>query len=181
MINIFTKLLSRFREDEEATVTMEFVIIMPVLIFWFIGSIVFFDAFSSRATAQRTAHTITDILSRQTQVDNIFINKMLTLQNRMMPREQVGTIRVSSLQIDPSGDLVVLWTHTTGSSLPLIAADISSSILPDMHIGESVILVDTTVPFTPISDWVGIVAQTWHNHVVTQPRFVSTLPNTDYP
>ncbi len=174
-------LLSDFRKDENATVTMEFVILMPVLILWFVGSIVFFDAFDSRATAQRTSHTIADIISRQNQVDNAFIGQMLTLQNRLMPREQVGVVRVTSLQIDAGGDLQVLWSHATDGSAALIPADIPADILPIMQIGESVVLVDTTVPFTPIADWVGIVAQIWRNRVVTQPRFVSTLPNIDYP
>jgi Flp pilus assembly protein TadG len=174
-------LLSRFKKDETATVTMEFVIIMPVLILWFIGSIVFFDAFTSRATAQRTAHTITDIISRQNQVDNAFIDKMLVLQNRMIPREQVGSVQVSSLKIDPLGNLVVLWSYATDGSPALTPADIPASILPNMQIGESVVLVDTAVPFTPIADVVGVVAQTWVNRVVTQPRYVSTLLNTDFP
>jgi len=175
------KIWSNFCKDESATVTMEFVLIMPVLILWFVGSIVFFDAFDSRATAQRTAHTIADIISRQNQVDNTFIDRMLTLQNRMLPREQVGVVRVSSLEIDGAGDLEVLWSYATDGSPALVPADIPADILPNMQIGESVVLVDTSVPFTPIADWVGIVAQVWKNRVVTQPRFVTILQNPDFP
>ena len=181
MKNYIKSLLSGFRKDESATVTMEFVIIMPVLVFWYIGSIVFYDAFNSRATAQRTAHTISDIISRQNEVSNAFIDKMLTLQNRMIPREQVGSIQVSSLKIDALGNLVVLWSYATDGSPARTAADINPSILPNMKIGESVVLVETKVPFTPIAHWVGLVAQTWKNHIVTQPRYVSILPNTDFP
>ncbi len=181
MKNYLHSLLSDFRKDEDATVTMEFVIIMPVLILWYIGSIVFYDAFNSRATAQRTAHTIADIISRQNKVDNAFIDKMLVLQNRMMPREQVGSVQVTSIKLDALGKLVVLWSYATDGSPALTAADISATQLPIMKIGESVVLVDTAVPFTPIADWVGLVAQTWRNHVVTQPRFVSILANSDFP
>jgi len=181
MKNYLNRLFSRFYKDEAATVTMEFVIIMPVLILWFIGSIVFFDAFQSRATAQRTAHTIADIISRQNRVDNAFIDKMLVLQNRMMPREQVGTVQVSSLKLDALGNLVVIWSYATDGSAALTPADIPAAELPIMKIGESVVLVETSVPFTPIAEWVGLVAQTWRNHVVTQPRFVAILPNSDFP
>lgn len=174
------KLVAKFRADETASLTVEFVMIYPVLITWFIGSIVFFDAFNSKATAQRTSHTIADILSRQTSTSNSFVDTMLVIQNRMMPRESVGTVRVTSIQKDLLGDLSILWTHSTDvASTPLLIADVSLSILPDIGNGESILLVETTVPFVPIADWVGFTVTEWTNSVVIKPRFVEPLPNTD--
>ena len=174
--------LNKFKDDDSATLTVEFILILPVLMTWFIGSIVFFDAFNSKATAQRTAHTIADIVSRQTSVDNSFVAELLVLQNRMMPRVSVGTVRVSSIGRDLAGDLQMLWTRSTNiASTPLTMADVPLSQIPTVANGESIIMIDTSVPFVPISDWIGFTAANWENHVAISPRFVEPLPNTDFP
>ncbi|HIP22578.1 MAG TPA: hypothetical protein EYG79_03120 [Rhodobacteraceae bacterium] len=181
MKHIFSKTFAKFRADETASLTMEFVLILPLLMTWFIGSIVFFDAFNSKATAQRTSHTIADIISRQTETNNNFIDLLLVVQNRMLPREQVGTVRISSIQKDAVGDLSLLWTHSSdGTSIPLVIGDIPLSILPEIANNESILLVDTTVPFVPISDWIGFTATEWENRVAIKARFVEPLPNTDF-
>jgi len=178
----FLTILRRFKEDTSATLTVEFILILPVLMTWFIGSIVFFDAFNSKATAQRTAHTIADIVSRQTSTSNTFIDSLLVLQNRMMPRSNVGAVRVSSIQKDMAGDLQILWTHSTDIAAPaLIIANIPPAQIPNMANGESILLIDTSVPFVPISDWIGITAMQWENRVPIAARFVEPLPNSDFP
>lgn len=178
----FSNLITKFKADETASLTMEFVLILPLLMTWFIGSIVFFDAFNSKATAQRTSHTLADIMSRQSVTNNAFVDTLLTVQNRMMPREQVGTVRVSSIQKDAVGDLSLLWTHSSdGAATPLVMGDIPLTILPEIANNESILLIDTTVPFVPISDWVGFTATTWENRVPIKVRFVEPLPNTDFP
>ncbi len=172
---------ANFRDDESASLTVEFIIIIPVLFTWFLGSIVFFDAFNTKATAQRTAHTLADIISRQTSVDNDFVDSLLTIQNRMLPRESVGMVRITSIQRDESGDLQLLWTYNTNTgATPLEMEDIPLNTIPLMANGESILLLDTRVPFVPIADWVGFTATTWINRVAVAPRFVEPLPNTDF-
>jgi hypothetical protein len=175
-------IFARFIADEKASLTVEFILMLPVLMTWYVGSIVFFDAFNSKASAQATAHTIADIMSRQTGTSNAFIDQLLTLQNRMLPRENVGTIRVSSLQKDATGTLNLLWSHTTDpNARPITITDIPQAILPNIANGESVLLVETNVPFVPISKWIGFTAANWINRVVIRPRFVEPLPNSDFP
>ena len=182
MKNNLLNWLTKFKEDTTASLTVEFVLILPVLVTWFIGSIVFFDAFNSKATAQRTAHTIADIISRQTNTNNAFIDTLLLVQNRMLPREDVGTVRVSSLQRDGDGNLSLSWTHSSDAlSTPLILTDIPASALPDIADNESILIVDTTVPFEPISEWVGFTLTQWENRVAIKPRFVEPLQNSDFP
>ena len=181
-MNQMYKLLKKFKDDESASLTMEFVLILPVLVTWFIGSIMFFDAYNSKATAQRTAHTIADIISRETTTNNSKIDTLLVLQNRMLPRSSVGTVRVSSIQRDLAGDLALLWTYSTdGVAAPLELADIPLSNIPLLGNGQSILLVDTQVPFTPIAEWVGFTATEWFNRVAIAPRFVEPLPNSDFP
>ncbi len=175
-------LLNRFREDDQATMTVEFILILPVLMLWFIGSIVFFDAFDARAAAARTAHNIADIMSRQTDaIDDAYIDDLLLLQSRMLPREPAGELTVSALiRNATTGDMEVAWSYSTAGD-PVVDADLAALTLPPMVLGETVLLVDSYVPFIPIADMVGIVAQTWTNRVVISPRYLSFLPNLDRP
>ncbi len=179
----FSSLLQRFKDDDSGSLTMEFVLMLPVLMLWFIGSIVFFNAYITKSAAQRAAHTVSDVISRQTEVDNAFIDNLLLLQNRMLPSARVGSVTVSSIQKDATtGDLNMLWTYSTdGNAQPLQIADIPLTALPLMQPGESVLLVDTSVPFAPLSDWVAMGSNDWTNRVVVTTRFVDPLVNLDFP
>ncbi len=176
----FLAILRQFKKDETATLTVEFVILMPVLISWFIGSVVFYDAFDARAGAQKTSYTLADIVSRQSEINNGFIDQLLVLQNRMRPQEPVGSVRVSSLRKDESGNLHVQWSYSTeGTALTIDAVD-ETTLPSSMGAEDSVVVVESYVPYVPLADWVGIVEQTWVNKIVTQTRFADTLDNTDF-
>lgn len=178
---IFIKaLLSDFVKDEDATITMEFVIVTPLMVTWWIGSMVFFDAFEARSGAARAAYTIADLVSRQTETTNGDIDSLLDLQNRMRPREPVGDIRVTEFFRDSSGDLSVVWSYSTaGLADALLIADAPVGILPILANESYIMLIDTKIPYIPLSDIVGIPAQTWTNRIFINPRFSAQIPNTD--
>ncbi len=175
-------LMSDFAEDEDATITMEFVIVTPLMVLWWIGSMVFFDAFEARSGAARTAYTIADLISRQTDTTNAYIDSLLTLQNRMRPSEPVGTVRVSELYRNASGNLSVVWSYaTSGPGDALLVSDAVLSQIPLVANGSYIMLIDTTIPYIPLSDIIGIPAQTWVNHIFINPRFIDQIPNSDFP
>jgi len=173
-------LLSKFISDEDASITMEFVIVTPVMVLWWIGSMVFFDAFEARSGAARSAYTIADLISRQTETTNTYIDSLLTLQNRMRPREPVGTVRVTELYRDASGDLSVVWSYaTSGPGDALLLVDVPLGTLPLLANESYLMLIDTTIPYIPLSDIIGIPAQTWVNRIFINPRFTAQIPNPD--
>ncbi len=172
--------LSRFIKDEDASITMEFVIVTPVMVLWWIGSMVFFDAFEARSGAARSAYTIADLISRQTDTTNAYIDSLLVLQNRMRPREPVGTVRVSELYRDAAGDLSVVWSYaTSGPADALLLEDVPLGTLPLLNNESYIMLIDTTIPYIPLSDIIGIPAQTWVNRIYINPRFTDQIPNPD--
>jgi len=172
--------ISRFIKDEDASITMEFVIVTPVMVLWWIGSMVFFDAFEARSGAARSAYTIADIISRQTDTTNAYIDSLLVLQNRMRPREPVGTVRVTELYRDIAGDLSVVWSYaTSGPADALLLVDVPLGTLPLVNNESYIMLIDTTIPYIPLSDIIGIPAQTWVNRIYINPRFTDQIPNPD--
>ncbi len=168
-------LIARFIGEEKASVTVEFVIFFPVLMFWWIGSVVFFDAFQKKASAARVTHVIADIISRQTETSDAFITSMSLLKNRMIPNQPGGSIRISSIEKLADGSYDILWTRSSNGD-PLTVADIPLTQVPTLSTGQTILFVESYIPFTPISNKLGIVARVWTNRVFINPRYVSSLP-----
>lgn len=167
--------IRRFIEDDTATVTTEFIIVMPLLVMWWIGSMVFYDAFDARAGAARVSHVIADNMSRQVDTSADMIDDLLTLQNRMLPREPVGTVRVTQIYKDDVGDLNITWSYATSGPVLNNVAQIPILIMPPMANEQYILLVDTTVPYVPLARMVGITAQTWVNRIFTNARFIDSV------
>lgn len=172
--------LARLARDERGTITMEFVIWLPILVFWFVVSASFFQAFKSRNDAANVAHTLTDILSRQVEVDDAFFTELYALQGQLLPEAPAGaTLRISNIRYDSSeAQYTVLWSRAIGGPEPLPIGPVSSPIFPEMSGGDTVILVEFTVPYAAFTDWDGVGNRTWSFSLVTRPRFVSSVALT---
>lgn len=172
--------VSRFVEDTCASVTVEAVIILPLLAAWFVGSFVFFDGFKNRNTASKASYTIGDILSRRTEAATpTYIDNLQTLYDTLVFTNGSTAMRVTSLEWDGT-EHDVLWSYSTKAGLSkqtdsnVKTADFRSRI-PLMATGESVILVETYSDYNPAFN-VGWDSHVWENFVVTSPRFASCLP-----
>ncbi|MEE9455445.1 MAG: hypothetical protein V3V13_13860 [Paracoccaceae bacterium] len=187
MLDFLRASFREFVKDECATITLEFVVILPLLVFWFIGSIVFFDAFKKRGQVVYANSTIADIVSRYLRMHTNEIDQLQLLQTALLPRTSGGWLRITSLQFlehdiddDDDDEYIVIWSQVTGvGHRPIENADddlddddvlLPIEILPNMYDSEQVMLVESHVPYIPIADWVGITAKTWRDRVVISPR-----------
>lgn len=167
--------------DEKGTLTIEFLLWLPYLALWFIASTIFYDAYKSRNEAANAAYTLSDIITRQTEVDNQFLDSLYTLQDRLLPQaDGVRTLRISSIQFS-GGKYQVLWSRSMGGGSVMKDADIPIQIMPAMAELDTVILTELAVPFIPFANWVGVRARTWSFDLVSRPRFASQVAKTDAP
>lgn len=60
--------LRRFKRDTGGTVSVELVIVMPLLLWALAATVVFYDGFRNRYHAQMAAQTVADIMSRETDL-----------------------------------------------------------------------------------------------------------------
>ena len=58
--------LKNFRHDTRGVVSVEMVLILPLLFWSFAAVATFFDAYRTRSLAEKAAFTISDMLSRET-------------------------------------------------------------------------------------------------------------------
>ncbi len=160
--------------------TVEFVVVFPLLMLWFIGSFVFFQTYRNYSQAEKASFAIADIMSRQSEVDSAFIDDLKPLFQGMQPKASTGEwVRVSSISFDDDDGYEILWSRSVGGGSDLSDTDSMTDFLPAMMDGDTIILTETYVPYRPMVDWVGIPELTWANRVVTRPRYVSAVAKTD--
>ncbi len=171
----------RWAFDEHGSITVEFVIWMPLLAFWFVVSVAFFDAYKSRSDASKAAHTITDLISRQVDVDEAFLDELFALKGKLLPRVPSNSLmRISSIQYDINNDQYqVVWSSVRGSALPLTDIEVPIALLPQMAHLDSIILTELSVPYQPFTSWAGIDVTDWDFAIVSRPRFVTAIVKTD--
>jgi hypothetical protein len=174
-------LLRALLRDERGTITIEFLLWMPVLAFWLVVSALYFEAYKSRSDAMKAAHTLTDIMSRQVEVTDAFIAELYALQRRLVSRAPAGTrLRISSVQYSETDEeYQVLWSRAIGGDEPLTTEMISQRFFPEMADLDTVILTELSVPYHPFTSWAGIGQRTWSFALFTRPRFVSQVAILD--
>ncbi|MEM6474306.1 MAG: TadE/TadG family type IV pilus assembly protein, partial [Planctomycetota bacterium] len=87
MMNLREK-LSRLIRNEEGAVSVEFVLVFPILALWLGASFVWFDAFRAKSQMSKIAYTISDIASRfddettEADLEELFLTHKLLLPQR---------------------------------------------------------------------------------------------------
>jgi hypothetical protein len=166
----------RFRSDERGIITTEAVVILPLIIWAFAATFVFFDALRLSTNTQKAAYTVADALSRRTEPVTVTYITGLNDLNRILARTRNPTqIRVSSIGFEEEEDrYIVIWSIPTGGQAPLLNEDIDdlglTGRLPDFPEGETVVLVESVVDYTPPFNF-GLGEQTFRQSIVTRPRF----------
>jgi Flp pilus assembly protein TadG len=178
---MFNRLISRlkgFRDDTSGSVTVEFVLAMPILFWAFMATYVYCDAYRQSSVNLKAAFTVGDLLSRETSaIDDDYIDSMFQLHRLLTRADSDTTLRVTVVRWDePDGKYYRDWSSARGGILPLTDADMSNlfSRLPVMPNNERVIVVETTNTFVPLFK-IGMDSKSLNNFVVTRPRFAPQL------
>lgn len=171
------KFMRRFVRDERATIMAEAVLVLPFMLWSYLGLFVYWDAFRVMNKVQKASYTISDMLSREMlTISDSYITGMDTLMEALIDTDQDVSLRVSSITWSETNDRFELhWSRTTDSTaMPQLTTSTLQQLagsIPDMSDGDFVVIVETRVDYTPAFD-VGMDAQTLEQFIVTRPRFV---------
>lgn len=168
------KRLRRFMRDEDGLVLTEFLILLPLLLWAFMALYIYWDTFRVINQAQKASYAVSDLISRQGDVNMAFVNGMDDVMALVMRRGGDVRVRITSVEWDEDDDeFLILFSRSPGSHLPRLnenQIDDYRPWIPVMANHDSVIIVETEVDHAPIFD-VGITPQTFRNLIVTRPRF----------
>jgi Flp pilus assembly protein TadG len=178
----FRSIRDEVLRDERGTISIEFMIVMPLLLFLTISGLGFWDAFQSNSKTAKIAYTVSDIMSRYDVVDDTDMTYLYAVQDKMLsPDLDRRSLRISSICFE-DGIHRVLWSYTASSADivdpgALTDEDIPLEILPAMAPQDSVILTELEARWQPHFN-VGIGSRMWRSELVTRPRFVKIIPHT---
>ncbi|MFO1173771.1 MAG: hypothetical protein U1E48_00990 [Paracoccaceae bacterium] len=178
-----------FSRDDRGAMEVEGILASTFLIWWYISSFQYFDAFKQKNINLKAAYTVADMLSRETgpsngdpnatPVNQTYINGLNTMFDYLTYSRKPTWIRVTSVYYDDTTKKYhVDWSAASGSGHTLMTTPMLQGYtnrLPVLPDGDSVIVVETFMAYEPIFS-IGINAQVYNTFITTSPRFSSCLP-----
>ncbi|MEP4037269.1 MULTISPECIES: TadE/TadG family type IV pilus assembly protein [unclassified Pseudophaeobacter] len=175
MLNSLHKNMRSFRQNSEGALTVEFMILAPLLLWTFAAIYTFFDAYRQDTVNLKAAYTISDLVSRETtELNDDYIDSMYAMSQLLIRSDSATSIRISVVRWDEEddryyldwskerGDAFVEWTNATISEV-----EDNLPVMPDQ---ERVILVETRNDLEPAFK-VGLPSMDLDNFVFSRPRF----------
>lgn len=173
--------IRRFLRDEEAAIIAETVIVLPLLLWAYIGLFVYWDCFRSLNTVQKATYTVSDMLSRaQTGITSGYITGLEKVVEYLIDADQDAKMRVTSVTWSSvNARFEVHWSRSTDEAtmpaLTTMTLQNYTAQIPLMSAGDYVVIVEVKVPYKPAFN-VGLTTQTFSEFIVTRPRFLPCIP-----
>ena len=168
----------QFAKDGSGSVAVEAVLILPFLLWAFLASFVYYDAFRQSSINLKAAYTIGDMLSRETAaVNDAYVNSLQSLFAFLAKDGSDPAVRVSVARWDEDDNRYELdWSEGRADRPPLSEENINAmrDRLPNLPDNERVILVETWSTYKPTFN-VGLKEDLLYNLVFTSPRFAPQL------
>ncbi len=168
----------KFGRETTGSMPTEGVMAFTFLVWWYIASFQFFDAYRQKNVNLKAAYTIADMLSRQTsEVGPKYITGLNTVFDYLTYSNKPTWIRVTQIYWDDTAKTFRQnWSYAT-SGHPVntdAMVDARKAQIPIMPVGDTVILVETFMAYEPIFS-VGLKAMVYDTFITTRPRFASQL------
>lgn len=176
-----------YLKDEEGALLVEFMILLPMMIWAFVALVVYWDVFKTINVSQKAAYSIADLLSRQVIVTEDFLDGMEDVMDFLTPGVGDSRVRITSLRFEANNLAIttddvyeIIFTHSSDTTLApeytAVTVQNLKPMIPIMDNQDSVIIVETWVDFTPDFD-IGVLNmapglgdQTFTQFIVTRPR-----------
>jgi hypothetical protein len=198
--------LYRLWRQEDGTLTIEFLILAPIMFWTFLATLAYFDAYRAEAISEKAAMTIADVMSQETNnISDTYLNGVYGLLKFLTYSDATPEMRVSALRYHTKDSLTadssddhfhVVWSEVrngggTGVQKKLETSDVRgmTAKLPKMGNEDRLILVETWTHYSSAYNlglrnvWGGnagdgeIKDVVMQTHVFTAPRFVQTCFN----
>lgn len=151
--------LRRFRRNEQGTVTMETVVMLPFLFVGLTMSYEFFDMYRFKSIREKATYTIADMLSRETNiVTDTYIDNTKVLFDSIAADNGSNQVRASVVryhkdEVQNIDEFELRWSEVRGEGIlqELTDEDVKSAFahFPTMTNGQDLILVDTYAVYDP--------------------------------
>ncbi len=175
-----------FWRGEDGSMTVEAVMILPLLLWAFLATFTYFDVYRAKNLALKANYAISDLLSRETQVDMNYLLGIEDVYAYLTEGGDPAWVRVTVLRCSDDCDsennrtLVRDWSKATDGLEEITNEDLQGvydDVIPVLAEGDRVIMVETMASYEPpFSVYLtGIEARDMRDIVMTRPRFAAQL------
>lgn len=177
----FSKRLCAKFTKEEGAVSVEAVLVFPLLIWAITATFVFFDAFKSLHISQKATYTVADMLSREDDIP--VTDDYLTAMHEVfmyLSKDSVGSssIRVTVVErgvdVDGNEETTLVWSRGVNGVLPYANLSILEDRIPMMMDGDQLVIVETEHEWAPTFA-VGLASYRFREVGISRPRFAPHL------
>lgn len=178
--------LDSFAREEDASLSVESVLVIPFLLWAFLGIYTFFDVYRAKNLALKANYALSDLFSRETAtIDQDYLDGAASVFEYLTQSAPGPWVRVTVVYCDDdcaseSRSLRRDWSKAT-DGVPSYSeqdiADYLEPIIPWIGEGERVIIVETSIDYKPpfSKAFTGIGERTFFDIVMTRPRFAPQL------
>ncbi len=169
--------LAAFQKCEDGSLSVEFLLILPLLLWVFLSTFIYFEAFRVEANSNRAAITIAEMFSREeAPITEEYIDSARSLLRALTYEEANPDIRVSVYAKETNAaPYQIVWSRTRDYGSELTDADLLSfdtqDALPLLNDVDHAILVETGVDYAPSFKVPGPLWGLWNAGDVDYVRF----------
>lgn len=171
-------LLLRWLRDTRGTLTVETIIVLPMLLVAFLALVVFYDAFRTQKVNVSASYTLSDLISRQVApITPAYMEGLHDIYDHISRTNHATSLRVSSVYWNViAQEYQVVWSYATRGGAALGNAELNQSVdrLPIIPRSDTVILMEAVMHYRPPVT-LGLGNQRFAHFVVTRPRFAPQI------
>ncbi len=148
------KYIGKFRDCEDGSIAVELVLVVPILMWVFLSTFVYFDAFRVETNAARATITIGEILTREEiSITEEYLDSVENVLRALTVAETDPDFRVTVYQYRQSDDTFQLvWSRDRGMGAPLTNTELAlmhlANRLPEIGPNDHNVLVETRIDYT---------------------------------
>ena len=174
--------LARFARDEDGSNTVEAMLMLPIMVWCFLATYVFFDAYRTQALNFRTSYVIGDMVSKElSPITDEYIDSMHDLQQVMIETGSPARLRVTAFRyFEDTDDYERCWSETRGGGVDLSTARINAmaGAIPEMADQGVGIIVQSQVDYEPVFA-AGISDMSFDDFLIFSPRYAGQVVFSD--
>ncbi len=181
MLGQIRSAIARFRADEQASLSVEAVVVFPLLAWVYLGMFVYFDSFRSQSLTDKAGFAIADMVSREMHyITPNYLETLYQLHGMMTNDRNPTQFRLSILRWDADNNkYVMVWSERKGGAPELSNAELTTpgfrNRLPDgLPDNERLILVEGWTIYEPPFQ-VGLPAVRFDTFIPVRPRFTDQI------
>jgi len=170
--------IRHFLSDRRASLSVEAVLIFPLLLWGYFGMFVLFEGYRTLSANTRASYTIADYLSREAGfVTPAYIEGLNDVLDVLTQSPHRTVLRVSVVSFDDATQSYTLeWSYSTAGVNKITPATLDQLLvhIPIMSNPGVAVVVETYLAFEPFMN-IALDSFYFESVTVTRPRFASQL------